>query len=130
MTMSKLANLLCASMALLLVGCTTTTYSEYRGENQFLGSGGTVKTVNGVEIWENGEPNRPYRIIGMIDDSRGGGMLTPSRYSAAVKLIKKHGGDAGVLLDTDSILTSVNRHGHAAYSHNSKIAVVKYLPEE
>ena len=31
------------------------------------GTGGTIRRVNGIDIWANGTPNRKYKIIGIID---------------------------------------------------------------
>src|SRR5713101_6917331 len=54
----------CASMV------SKTVYQEYQGsEGMMIGKGGTVRHVSGVDVWQIGEPNREYKIIGVIHDT-------------------------------------------------------------
>lgn len=51
----------------LFIGCTSTRFVEYRGQAVIEGKGGTVRNVKGIDIWETGEPNGKYRILGLIN---------------------------------------------------------------
>lgn len=58
----------------LLAGCATTEYKAYEGKGNVIdGKGGTKVVVDGMEIWDNGEPPRKFKILG-IDDQRPGGL--------------------------------------------------------
>jgi len=54
--------------AMMLPGCaryTQTSFSEYRGPSEFAGRGGTVKTVDGIDVWTSGQPDRRFRVLGV-----------------------------------------------------------------
>lgn len=90
-------------LAVLLNGCTSTTYKEYVGGREVKGQGGTRELIEGVEVWENGAPNRPFRVIGIIDDHRGGGVIPRmSRLSDIAKKTKEAGGDAVIVYQEGS----------------------------
>jgi hypothetical protein len=50
----------------LFVGCTSTQFVEFRGQGIVEGKGGSVRNVKGIDIWDIGEPDRKYEIIGFI----------------------------------------------------------------
>ena len=86
------------AMAAVLAGCATTTYKEYVGGKEVTGTGGAREMVDGMEVWTEGMPNRPFRVIGVIDDTRGGGRLPmASRLSDIAKKAKEANGDAVVI---------------------------------
>ena len=76
------------------------TYSEWRGDPvKSLGSkGGTAYTVDGVDIWTSGEPNRPCVLTGMLEHRFQVYPLTATWVGKipnhAAKIAKKHGADA------------------------------------
>lgn len=111
----------------LLASCST-TFTEYRGPDVARGTGGTVRVVEGIDFWENGTPDRSYRILGVIDDRREDGLLfraTRDRHIAAKA--KEHGGDAVILMDSSRFPSSVSDSGNINYSVLTKLVVVKYL---
>ena len=113
----------------LLYGCANTKYTEYRGDGIIQGKGGSLRTVAGVEIWENGEPNRKYKMIGFAQDNRGNGPIANAIWDSAItKLVKEKGGDAVIFESTTRVLRGIDlEYGYARYSNRSKIIVVKYL---
>jgi hypothetical protein len=122
-----LATLACASCAVI----PSTTFTEYRGADTMTGTGGTVRTVDGVDFWATGTPNRNYRILGVIDDSRTDApiMKLMNQDAAIARVAKEHGGDAVILFDTSRKLSAVNAsNGAVTYRNGTKLAVVKYLP--
>lgn len=56
-----------------LIGCVSmyseATFSEWRGELiEGTGTGGTVRNINGIDVWKTGEPNRKCRLIGVLEN--------------------------------------------------------------
>ena len=89
------------STALLLTGCSTTTYMNYAGAPVQQGKGGAFLVVDGMELWQEGRPNRPYRVVGVITDSRPVGIWTMgSRATTVARMAGEHGGDA-VVMESD-----------------------------
>ena len=111
----------------LLCGCSTTNFTEYRGPAVVQGNGGTVRAVDGIDFWENRDPDRKFKILGVIDDRRGDGILSRSgRDSAIAKVAHMRGGDAVILMNSDRELSGVDQYGNVHYKRNTKLMVVKY----
>lgn len=91
---------LIASACLLLAACTTTDFKPYEdGGRTYLGTGGVKDSFDGVEIWTDGSPARPYKVVGMLYDTRRKAVLTMAGYKGDIaKAIRAHGGDAGIIL--------------------------------
>lgn len=127
-----------ATVTFLLSGCMSTEYSPYVGSEILHGTGGTVKQQDGIDVWENGTPPRNYRIIGIIDDERGDGIIPQaSKMEHIAAKAKEHGGDAVVLLDraleqrgshTNIYMQQNYGYGttNANYREHTKYAVIKY----
>jgi hypothetical protein len=100
-----MAVLLCAALA--LAACATTV-KEYVGGQVITGTGGTREIVEGVEIWDNGSPPRAFRVIGILEDTRGAGILPMlSRKSDIASAVKKAGGDAVVVFQDGTELAGM-----------------------
>jgi len=120
--------------------CATTEYKAFEGNaNVIDGKGGTKVVVDGMEIWDNGEPPRKFKIVGIIDDERPGGLIPMSQlHSDIVKKARAAGGDAIIQLNSQSQISGYYSHGHV-YSSSvsahtspvrrniSKFAVIKYI---
>jgi len=52
--------------AVLLCGCSSAKFTESHGLGVLRGSGGEVRSVDGIDIWENGEPARKFEILGSV----------------------------------------------------------------
>jgi hypothetical protein len=114
--------------AVLLCGCSSTKFTEFRGGAVVEGKGGTVRNVDGIDFWENGEPNHKYRAIGVIDDSRGDGLVSRlGKDSAIAKAARERGGDAVILVRKDREISGVNQYGNVNYTRITKLVVVKYV---
>lgn len=60
------------AMLLALGGCSTTRFYPHEAtENVHPGKGGSRFSYQGLDVWFNGEPSRPYEILGYIEDPRG-----------------------------------------------------------
>ena len=56
--------------ALVVTGCAT-EYKVYEGRNNVIeGKGGTKIVVDGMEIWDNGDPPRTYQVLNAINLSK------------------------------------------------------------
>jgi len=107
---------------LLILGCASTEFKPYEARNNvFEGTGGTKVMVDGMEFWENGDPPRQYKVIGIIDDERHGGILSMSGLRGdVVQKAREAGGDAVVQLTNESQIAGFYSSGSAtAYSHGS-----------
>jgi hypothetical protein len=103
---------LVALASVLAGGCSTPpSFTEFHGKEIFQGAGGEVRSVDGVDFWENGEPDRRYIIVGVIDQSTkdqrplnhlsqviedSGG--SSDRDNAIAKVARAHSGDAVVVM--------------------------------
>lgn len=127
----------------VLAGCASTTYKEFIGGGVVTGAGGTRESVDGMDVWENGAPPRPFRVIGVIDDVRGGGRVHQwGRMGDIVKVARAAGGDAVIVYADASEVSGYVSSGSAVTagagtttgsavaipisSRQSKIAVIKY----
>jgi hypothetical protein len=134
--------------ASLLAGCATTEYKAFEGKGNVIeGKGGTKVVVDGMEIWDNGEPPRKFKVLGIIDDERPGGLIPMSQLrSDMVKKAREAGGDAVVQMNSQSQIAGYYTSGSAtAYAYGNsataygssttmpvrrnvaKFAVIKYV---
>jgi hypothetical protein len=100
----------------LLAACSSThpQYVEFNNGKTIVGTGGNeVPAENGLEIYEQGTPDRDYKIIGIIDvpqpkakPGQGGlaGLAKKSLQDPAqieneiAEQTKSHGGDAAIII--------------------------------
>lgn len=134
--------------ASLLAGCATTEYKVFEGKGNVIeGKGGTKVVVDGMEIWDSGEPPRKFKVLGIIDDERPGGLIPMSQLrSDMVKKAREAGGDAVVQVNNQSQIAgyytsgsaSAYAYGNSATAYGStttmpvrrnfaKFAVIKYV---
>ncbi len=90
-----------------LVACAATTeFKAFSAEESiFVGQGGTKVIVDGMEIWDNGDPPRKFKVLGYIDDERRGGLPMLQFRGDMVKKARGVGGDAIVQLTSRSQIT-------------------------
>lgn len=103
-----------------LAGCANTQFKPFEAKiNVFEGAGGTRTIIEGMEIWDNGEPPRKFAVLGIIEDERPGGPIPMSSLkSDVVQKAKEVGGDAVIQLNNNSQLVGVYSSGSAtAYSY-------------
>jgi hypothetical protein len=146
--MKTYSYLLCLPLLLTATSCATTEFKPFEAKmNVFEGKGGTKSIVGGMEIWDNGEPPRTYKVLGIIEDVRGSGPLPmASLKTDIVEKAKEAGGDAVIQLSSGSHFVgmyttgsaSAYGYGNSATAHGSsisvplgksrsKFAVIKYL---
>jgi hypothetical protein len=124
----------------LLAGCalyTPTQFTEWRGPAEFKGAGGTVRNIDGVDVWTFGEPDRRFKLLGLIEqdyydnNSVMSFLAGATKDSRIIKAAKEQGGDAIIILRRDSRLLGYSAYSVGTLSANTQttsiIAVVKYL---
>ena len=146
--MKKTTMITALTTVFLLAGCAsvTTEYKAFEGVRAGIleGKGGAKVVVDGMEIWDDGEPPRKFKILGFIDDTREVTWMYTSPHRAdIVKKAREAGGDAVIKLNTQSQLesfyaaggTSADVYGVYVRRSNydspekrvSKYAVIKYV---
>ncbi|HYD78560.1 MAG TPA: hypothetical protein VEC06_02030 [Paucimonas sp.] len=114
-----------------LAGCaamigTETQFTPWRGEPTILtGKGGAVETTEGIEFWIKGEPDKTFRVIGVIsqirsDDPFDNLIFGKFNRSQVADLVKQATGDGVVLLRSDRVGTD------QGIQSNSIMAVFRY----
>jgi hypothetical protein len=103
--------------------------------------GGAVKRVAGIDFWESDAPNRPYVIVGLIQDTRPGGPLfMMHRAPQLAALAREKGADAVILKSSTSELAgafgtatvlpgsaTALAGGGAVYRRSVEYLAVKYV---
>jgi len=122
-----------ACIIILVQGCAlynTTQFAEYRGPSEFQGQGGTVRSVDGIDVWETGTPNRKFRLLGMIEQSHYDNsslmslIARASMDSELMEQVKAHGGDAIIILDSNSAITGYTTHANVSGSQSGTLSGV------
>ena len=132
--------LLCTT---LLQACTTTDYTmfEYRNGSKIIdGAGGSKRTVDGVEIWDAGDPPHRYRIMGMIRVSDYDmAYVNTTMLRAIAQQVRRSGGSAAILLNSHggmrTAIDSMAWHERLGTPQENgyrilRALVVQYLPDQ
>jgi len=119
----------------LISGCSLvkTDYKSFEGSLSGIvqGKGGAKVVIDDMDIWDDGEPPRKFRVMGFIDDIRETGLLLLSSRSNIVKKAREAGGDAVIKLHTQSQLESLYSAGGAsAYAYGVHIHTNNYESSE
>ncbi|WP_020494247.1 hypothetical protein [Verrucomicrobium sp. 3C] len=85
--------LLFLPLLLFLTSCANTTYIPVENGKRTVGKGAILHNVDGIDIWSDGQPPRPYQIIGVIHDRRNG-LRKGALLQDLAKVAKKRKGDA------------------------------------
>ena len=83
----------------LCVSCTSTDFQSWEGRNSVAeGRGGTRKVVDGMDVWTHGDPPRRFKVLGIIEDERPGGVIPMAQLKHdIVDKARQSGGDAVIL---------------------------------
>lgn len=150
----KTTMIVALTIVFLLTGCArvTTEYKAFEGAQEGIidGKGGSKVVVDDMEIWDDGEPPRKFKVIGFVEDTRvarvAGWMQLSSLRGDIVEMAREVGGDAIIKLNAQSQFTrlysaggaSVNVDIYGSYAAFSnaygmpeksvlKFAVIKYV---
>ncbi|MGD9505500.1 MAG: hypothetical protein AB7W37_11335 [Syntrophobacteraceae bacterium] len=78
---------------LFLTACANTSYYPVEHGTRTTGKGATLRKINGIDFWSDGQPPRPYKIIGVIHDRRSS-LRKGDLLKDVAKVAKKMKGDA------------------------------------
>jgi len=127
-------------IAFLIAGCiSSTAFQEWQGPDEFTGQGGLRRTVDDIDIWENGSPDRTYKVLGVVDTtvvSKAPCMAVTGGHKSQLdshlaKEAKKHGGDAVILVHADSDVFGTSHSQSSPYvTLKERVLVVRYLDTE
>ena len=67
-----------------------------------IAEGGAVRRVAGIDFWESGAPNRPYVIVGLIQDTRPSGPLFMMHRAPQLAALAREKGAYAVILKSSS----------------------------
>lgn len=137
-----------------LIGCAVysqNTFSQWSGPNQFQGTGGSKKILEGIDVWTTGLPDQPFQILGTIsqssvqDGSLVSTLATLDSEASLARDAKKQGGDGIIFITSDTKLigynASINAGSYYGGSYggaplvrldaqtatSKRVAVVKYI---
>jgi hypothetical protein len=94
--------LLCA---VLMTSCggTAFVFRAFEGNGSLIeGKGGTKTVVDGMEVWDNGDPPRKFSLLGYLEVKAQFG-ADFSFLSRAVNMARQHGGDAIIRQDPGTL---------------------------
>ena len=103
------------SSLIILASCASSDpeFTAYKDNTLFEGHGGVVRSVNGIELWMDGSPDRKFRILGVVvvkpgtkfrlpgllnELAQAGQSMQSSPESHLASEAKAHGGDAVIII--------------------------------
>lgn len=143
----RLGKAVLITIAILGSGCaavigTETSFTPWRGEQLFKGAGGAVEIIDGVEFWKAGEPERHYKVVGLISQRKSDDTLDKMLFGEfnrkqVVDLVKANNGDGVVTIKSQRFVSGystqmpINQYGSATtspeYAEASVLAVFQYV---
>jgi hypothetical protein len=103
--------------ALVLAGCASTNFKtfETRGESIIEGQGGTKTVHEGMDVWDYGDPPRKFKVLGIIEDERPGGIIPMSQLkSDVVRKAREAGGQALIQIRSEAQIVGYQTFGSAS----------------
>ena len=129
--MKCIASIAAAAFVLAAGPALAADFAAYDGKDVMRdGTGGTKIVTDGVEVWTTGTPPHHYRILGVLTDKRGTGLLSGSATGGSVaRHIRSLGGDGAIILDRDEQMRGAiisNGVVGIARRATTQLLVVKY----
>ena len=106
---------LLVTLTFLCASCTSTDFQSWEGRNSVVeGHGGTRKVVDGMDVWTHGDPPRRFKVLGIIEDERPGGIIPKAQLKHdIVQKARQNGGNAVIFVSTGSQLAGYYSAGSA-----------------
>jgi hypothetical protein len=109
-----------------LFGCATETVLKWTGQSEYVGTGGAVQTVDGIDFYISGEPNGRYKIISIVTGSYYSGgnlMMTAASQQTEIndvaKEAKKEGVDAVIFTGSSYSAFGTSTSGSATVNSDT-----------
>jgi hypothetical protein len=96
----------------LLAGCSSPRFVPVSPYTTHARRAVDPEVVDGVLFYQNGGPKRPYRVIGYADEYWYGAYLDERELLRCAKLVREHGGNAGVVVRGGEPGAHDRRHSH------------------
>jgi hypothetical protein len=116
---------------LFIASCSSPKFVEYRGQDVFQGKGGGVETIDGIDFWTYGSPDRKFKVLGFIDYNPESHGIDAISKRVLINKVKKIGGDGLIYYSEQERASGIqyDYFGDAsiAYSKQIQFIVVKYL---
>jgi hypothetical protein len=111
----KLLRVCALVIAVAVSACASTQFKSFEGRSNIVeGQGGTKVVVDGMDVWDNGDPPRRFQLLGIIEDERPGGILPMSQLrSDMVKKAREVGGTALIQIRSESQIMGYQSTGSA-----------------
>jgi len=110
----------------ILAGCSSPKFQGISPHPVLKGTGGSPQTVAGIQFWQNGTPNRKYAILGYVADYWRGPALDDFDFKRLAPVVKKNGGDAGVVIRGDKPAPGLKRQAGEVGETILRLQVIKY----
>ena len=103
-------------LTLLCIGCASSEFQSWEGRNSVVeGRGGTRKVVDGMDVWTYGDPPRRFKVVGIIQDERPGGLIPMAQLKHdIVQKARESGGNAVILVSSASQLAGYYTTGNVS----------------
>jgi hypothetical protein len=94
------------TLAFAFASCTSTDFQAWEGGNYVVqGHDSTRKVVDGMDVWTHGDPARRFKVLGIIEDERPGGMIPMAQLKHdIVQKARQNGGNAVIFVSSASQL--------------------------
>jgi hypothetical protein len=118
---------------LLVAGCAATTFKAWTNDEVYPGKGGTVRKVGDLDVWEYGEPDRPYRVLGIIESAvpiTGSVFVLvsmASMHNDVLETAKQQGADGIMFMKGSSTNLGTSSSGRSYFSLGKVAVAIKYV---
>ncbi len=94
------------TLTFVFASCKSTDFQSWEGRNSAVeGHGGTRKIVDGMDVWTHGDPPRRFKVLGIIEDERPGGIIPMAQLKHdIVQKARDNGGNAVIFVSSASQL--------------------------
>jgi hypothetical protein len=111
----------------IFAGCSTPKFQTVSPHPIVKGGGGAPIMVEGVQFWQGGAPARKYAVVGYVDDWWRGPALDEFDFKHLAPLVRKNGGDAGVVIRGDGPAPGLVRQKDESGEDVMRLQVIKFL---
>ncbi len=113
-------------VATLLFGCASPKFQSITPYPVVTGTGGRSEIHDGVQFWQEGAPKRKYAILGYVDEYWRGPAFDAHDFKMLAPMVKKYGGDAGVVIHGDKPAPGLRRQADEVGENVLRLQVIKY----